>query len=384
MSTMTITRVQRACARRWIIIPVAAMLGVMGAFAVYLTMPSIYQGSALFEMNLRPTKIIATREYVSDDLGGPADEIYNTRICKLRSRVVMMVVIQRYRSENPNSPVSDEKLIETLVRGTEMSLQKHTHLVRVTVRSDNPELSAALANAYVLAADTYTQDQNREQAEKAKDFLKTLVEFQKRDLARRDVEIHDFRNANRIDDLEREHKLIESAELALNAECVSLEIQIDRATAAAKALDARQNNAGDVPRLRDTSKADRDLLSEQLTATRRRCEEMDKRASELEQKLWTAKTKLDPLLRVRDVANTMCHDTLVREREAAMAYDDNVAIITIVEKALLPQGTHVRQRPVKPNPFIILPAGFAIGLLLGFLLVLFLDNPNPISSPLKP
>jgi uncharacterized protein involved in exopolysaccharide biosynthesis len=286
---------------------------------------------------------------------------------------VMMAVIQRYRSENPHSQVSDEKLVETLANGTEMSLQKHTHLIRITVRSDNLEFSAALANAYVMAADTYTQDQNHEQAEKVKDFLKTTVEAQKRDLTRRDQKIFDFRSANQIDTMEREYKKAESAELALNAECVSLETQINHATAAAKALETTHKNADEVARLRDSSKTDRDLLLEQLADTRRRCEEMGKRASELDQKIMAAKDSLETLLSERNVATTKYLDTLNREREAVMAYDDNAPIITIVEKAPIPQQvSSVRPRPVSPNPFIILPAGLAIGIDIGILLVLFL------------
>jgi len=434
LGAVTITRMLRVCAQRWMTISVVAVLGGVGAFAVYRAMPSIYQGSALFEMSLRPKKIIATRDFIADEPGGQSEEVFNTRIYKLRGRDVMMAVIQRYRSENPSSLVTDEKLIETLSSGTDMSLQKRTRLIRVTVRSTSPELSAALANAYVMAIDSYTQDQNREQAEKAKDFLKSIAESLKRDLARRDQEIYDFRSANQIDTQEGERKKVEAAQLTLNAECVSLETQISRAAEVMKALDAMQNDADkfgalpesapqvsgvfaahqklqeavsdrnilltrftanhpevaakekqvqqlrqqfadEVARIRDTSKANRELLLGQMINTRRRCEEMDKRASELEQKVVRARMSLETLLRERDVANTRYFDTLARERDAVVAYDDNAATVTIVEKAPIPQqDERSRPRPVSPNPFFILPAGPAIGILLGILFVLLLDH----------
>ena len=432
LGAVTISRMLRVCAQRWMTIAVVAVLGSVGAFAVYRTMPSIYQGSSLFEMSLRPKKIITRMDYPSDEMG-QSDEIYNTRIFKLHSREVMMAVIQRYRSENPSSLVTDEKLSETLSGGTELVLQRRTRLIRVTVRSTSPELSVALANAYVLAVDTYTQDQNRDQAEKAKDFLKTTVEAQKRDLDRRDHEILDFRYANQIDTMEGERKKVEAAQLTLNADAVALDTQINRAREVVKALETMQNDADkfgalpesaphaeglvaahqrwqeansernvlltrftpshpevaakekqvealrqqfadEVARVRDTSKANLDLLLGQLTDVRKRCEDTDKRASELEQKIVTAKMKLETLLRERDVAEIKFRDTLNRERDAALAYDDNAATIAIVEKAQLPQDERARPRPVSPNPFIILPAGPAIGILVGILFVLLLDH----------
>ena len=99
--------------------------------------------------------------------------------------------------------------------------------------------------------------------------------------------------------------------------------------------------------MRDTSKANVDLLVGQLTDIRKRCEDTDKRGSELEQKIVTAKMRLETLLRERDVSEIKFRDTLTRERDAALAYDDNAATITIVEKAQMPQDERVKPRPVR-------------------------------------
>lgn len=435
LGVITITRMLRVCAQRWMTIAVVAVLGAVGAFAVYRTMPSIYQGTSLFEMSLRPKKIISrtTDNYPDELVYGGMDEVYNTRIMKLHSRDVFMAVIQRYRSDNPSSLVTDETLVETLSRNTELTLQRRTRLIRVTVRSPSPELSVTLANAYMLAVDTYTQEQNREQAEKAKDFLKIIVEAQKRELARKDQEILDFRSANQIDTMEGERKKVEASQLTLNADAVSLETQITRSREIIKVMDAVRNDADkfgalpesaphaeallaayqrlqtavternvlltrftanhpdvaarekqveqfraqvadEVARVHDTAKANLNLLVGQLTDNRTRREEADKCASELEQKIVTAKMRLETLLRDREVADTNYRDTLNRERVAQMSVDDNAATITIVEKALLPQDEKAKPRPVSPNPFIILPAGPAIGILLGILFVLLLDH----------
>ncbi len=435
LGAITLARMIRVCTQRWITIAVVAVLGGVGAFVVFHALPSIYEGVSLFEMSLRPKKIIARSEtgQFDENMVGQTDEIYNTRIMKLHSREVLLAVLQRYKSDNPSMLFTDEQLLETLGKRTEVTLQRRTRLIRVTVRSASPELSVALANAYVDAVDTYTQEQNRQQAEKAKDFLKTTVEAQKRELVRQDEEILNFRNANQIDTMEGERKKIEAAQLTLNADAVALETQIARAREVMKVLERLQGDAdkfGALPesspqvagavtvyqklqdavternilltrftashpdvaakekqvvqlraqfadetaRVRDTAKANLELLQKQLLDNRHRCEDTDKRGSELEQKIVTAKMRLETLLRERKVAEENFSDTLNRERVAQMAYDDNAATITVVEKASLPQDEKAKPQPVSPNPFIVLPAGPAIGILLGILFVLLLDH----------
>ncbi|MFZ4394202.1 MAG: GumC family protein [Kiritimatiellia bacterium] len=435
LGAITIQRMLRVCMQRWMTIAVVAVLGAVGSFAVYRTMPAIYQGISQFEMSLRPKKIIARMSDNNQDemMYGGMDEIYNTRILKLHTRDAFMAVIQRYRSDNPSSQVSDETLVETLSRNTELVLQRRTRVIKVIVCSPSPELSAALANAYMMAVDTYTQEQNREQAEKAKDFLKVIVEAQKRDLNRRDQEVLDFRSANQIDTMDGERKKVEAAQLTLNADAVALETQITRAREVIKALDLMRNDAdkfGALPeaapqaeglvaahqrlqtavternvlltrftashpdvaakekqveqfrlqfadelmRVRDTAKANLDMLQAQFADNRTRREGADKRASELEQKSVMAKMRLETLLRERDVADSNFRDTLNRERAATLAVDDNAATISIIEKAQLPSDEQAKPRPVSPKPFVVLPAGPAIGILLGILFVLLLDR----------
>jgi capsular exopolysaccharide synthesis family protein len=435
LGAITLARMIRVCTQRWMTIAVVAVLGAVGAFVVYHALPSIFEGVSLFEMSLRPKKIISRVENssVDESLFGQSEEIYNTRILKLHSREVLLAVLQRYKSDNPSMLFTDEQLIETLSKHTEVTLQRRTRLIRVTVRSTSQELSVALANAYVDAVDTYTQEQNREQAEKAKDFLKTTVETQKRELVRQDELILNFRRANQIDTMEGERKKVEAAQLTLNADAVLLETHIARASEVMKVLEGAQGDVGkfgalpestpqveglatvhqklqdavternmlltrftashpdvaakerqvvqlraqfadEVARVRDTAKANLELLQKQLLDNRKRCEDTDRRASELEQKIVTAKMKLEALLRERKVAEENFSDTLNRERVAQMAYDDNAATISVVEKAMLPQDEQAKPHPVSPNPYIVLPAGPAIGILLGILFVLLLDH----------
>lgn len=433
LGAVTVSRMVRVCVQRWMTIAVIAVLGAVCAFAVYRTMPSIYEGSSTFEMSLRPKKVLAANNLFVEENFGQTDEILNTRLAKLRSRDVVIAVMQRYHTDNPSSVVPDKEILETLANNTEVALQRRTRLVRVTVRSRSPELAVALANAYSLAVDTYTQEENRQQGEKAVDWLKSIVETQKRDLARKDQEILDFRTANQIDTFEAERKKAEAAQLTLNADSVMLETQINRARELVKSLEAMQSDPGkfgalpeaapraetllaahqrlqsaltdrnvlltrftvnhpdvaakekeveqlrqqfvdEVVRANSTAKANLDLLQGQLTDNRRRGEAIDKRASDLELKIVTAKMKLDTMLRERDVAEQNFRGVLNREREAALSVDDNAAMIKIVDKAQLGTDDKGRTRPVSPNPFVILPAGPILGILIGVLFVLLLDH----------
>ena len=429
LGAVTIARMLRVCAQRWITIAVIAVAGAVIAFFVYRAMPSIFEATSTFEMSLRPKRVIATRqENVDDSVYGQTDEIFNTRIAKLYSTDVREAVRTRYRSENPNSKVTEEELVDTLCNHTEVALQRRTRLVRVTVRSTSLEFSVTLANAYVMAVDDYLQKQNHEQAENAVKFLQTTVEAQRRDLKHRDEQILDFRSANQIATMESARKEVEAAQLALNADAVKIGTEINLAqeilkvlqtnafqtlpdhvpnaeglkTAYAKWQEAltflnvqltglttnhpqviaktreveqlRQQFADQVSRARDTAKANLDVLLGQLKDNRERCEKQDKLSSELEQKIVTAKMHEETLLREQDVARKVFDDTLNRERDAKTAADDSATTMQIVEKAKLPPDERDRPAPVSPNPYIILPAGPILGILAGILFVLLLDN----------
>src|SRR5574344_1078197 len=141
--------------------------------------------------NLRPAIIDA-------DIGSTMDEVFNTQLARLRSRAVIDQIVSQYRSDYPSSTVTDEELIGTLV-ASKMNLQRRSRLIRVTVRSTDPQLATDLANAYAKAAELFTSDQNRNESEVAVSWLSTTTEQQKRNLERADKEMLDFRVANQLD-----------------------------------------------------------------------------------------------------------------------------------------------------------------------------------------
>ncbi len=426
MGAVTIGRMLRVCTQRWVTITVFVIIGLIGAFAVFKISPMIYEAESVFEMSIRRPSIMGNRGAVIDMDMGTLDEVFNTRLARLRSRAVIDQIVSQYRSDYPSSTVTDAQLISTLV-SSKMALQRRSRLIRITVRSTDPQLATDLANAYAKASEMFTSDQNRSESEVAVSWLSSTTEQQKRNLERADKEMLDFRVANQLDFMASETESSQTALVKLNGDILALEGDISKATELRKTLEAIQSEPekfGSLPdsvprsleigaayqqlqktladknsllarytanhpevkvkekevevftqqfadvvfRALDTCKANLDLLQRQLAQLTPKRDELTKKMSDLELKIVSAKMKLEQLAREREVADSSYKALLERTREAQLASDENTAMIKQVESALRPE------KPVLPNPLIIFPAGPILGLLLGVFFVLVLDH----------
>ena len=427
MGAVTLTRLLRVCTQRWVTIAVFVIIGFIVAFAVYKISPTIYEAESVFEMSMRRSSYSNLRPAVIDaDIGSTMDEVFNTRLARLRSRAVIDQIVSQYRTDYPSSTVTDEDLIKTLVN-SKMTLQRRSRLIRITVRSTDAELATNLANAYAKAAEMFTSDQNRAESEVAVSWLFSTTEQQKRNLERADKEMLDFRVANQLDFMASESETAQQALSKINADILGLESEITKASELRKTLEAIQSDPekfGSLPdsvprsleigtsfqllqktlaeknsmlarytanhpevkikekevevytqqfadvvfRALETCKANLDLLQRQLAQLTPKRDDLIKKLSDLELKMVSAKMKLEQLERERELADITYKSLLQRTREAQLASDENTAIIKQVEPAFKPT------KPVLPNPLIIFPAGPAIGLLLGVLFVLMLDH----------
>jgi succinoglycan biosynthesis transport protein ExoP len=427
MGSVTVGRMIRVCTQRWVTIVVFVILGLVAAFAVYKISPTIYEAESVFEMSIRSATYTGMRRAIIETEGNMTlDEVFNTRLARLRSRAVIDQIVSQYRSDYPSSTVTDEQLIETLI-DSKMTLQRRSRLIRIAVRSTDPQLAADLANAYAKAAEMFTSDQNRNESEVAVSWLATTAEQQKRNLERADSEMLDFRVANQLDSMSSEIEMAQNALRLVNNDILNIEGQITKAAELRKTLEAIQTEpekfgslpdsvprsgeigsayqtlqkvlaeknsllarytanhpevkvkekevevysqqfADEVFRALETCKANLDLLQRQYAQLTPKRDELVKRLSDLELKIVSAKMKLEQLEREREVADINYKALLQRTREAQLASDENTAIIKQVEPAFKPT------RPVLPNPMIIFPAGPALGLLLGIVFVLILDH----------
>jgi len=427
MGAVTLGRMLRVCSQRWVTIVVFVIMGFITAFAVYKISPTVYEAESVFEMSMRQPSIMGVRRAVIEaDVGSTLDEVFNTRLARLRSRAVIDQIVTQYRSDYPSSTVTDEQLIGTLV-ASKMTLQRRSRLIRVTVRSTDPQLATDLANAYAKAAETFTSEQNKNESEVAVSWLSSTTEQQKRNLERADKEMLDFRVANQVDFMANESDTAKKALDKVSADILALESDISKASELRKTLEIIQNDPekfGTLPdsvprsaeigqsyqqlqkilaeknsmlarytanhpevkvkekeveiykqqfadvvfRALETCKANLDLLQRQLAELTPKRDELTKKMSDLELKIVSAKMKLEQLAREREVADSSYKSLLQRTREAQLASDENTAIIKQVEPAYKPIN------PVLPNPFVIFPAGPAVGLLLGVVFVLILDH----------
>ncbi len=427
MGAVTIGRMIRVCTQRWVTIAVFMILGLVTAFAVFKISPTVYEAESVFEMSIRSGTYTGMPRAIIETEGGMSlDEVFNTRLARLRSRAVIDQIVSQYRSDYPSSTVTDEQLVKTLV-DSKMTLQRRSRLIRITVRSTDPQLAADLANAYAKAAEMFTSDQNRSESEVAVSWLATTAEQQKRNLERADKEMLDFRVANQLDFMASESEMAQQALVRISGEILGLEGEITKAAELRKTLEAiqaepekfgslpdsvprsgeigaayqtlqrvvaeknsllarytanhpevkvkekeadvfSQQFADAVSRALETCKANLDLLQRQCAQLTPKRDELVKKLSELELKIVSAKMKLEQLAREREVADINFKALLQRTREAQIASDENTAIIKQVESAFKPTS------PVLPNPMIIFPAGLAFGLLLGIAFVLILDH----------
>lgn len=427
MGAVTVGRMLRVCTQRWVTIAVFVIIGFIVAFAVFKISPMIFEAESVFEMSMRRSSYSNLRPAIIDaDIGSTMDEVFNTRLARLRSRAVIDQIVSQYRTDYPSSTVTDEDLIKTLVN-SKMTLQRRSRLIRITVRSTDAELATNLANAYAKAAEMFTSDQNRAESEVAVSWLSSTTEQQKRNLERADKEMLDFRVANQLDFMASESETAQQALSKINADILGLESEITKASELRKTLEAIQSDPekfGSLPdsvprsleigtsfqllqktlaeknsmlarytanhpevkikekevevytqqfadvvfRALETCKANLDLLQRQLAQLTPKRDDLIKKLSDLELKMVSAKMKLEQLERERELADITYKSLLQRTREAQLASDENTAIIKQVEPAFKPT------KPVLPNPLIIFPAGPAIGLLLGVLFVLVLDH----------
>ncbi|MDD4173837.1 MAG: AAA family ATPase [Kiritimatiellae bacterium] len=427
MGAVTVGRMLRVCTQRWVTIAVFVIIGFIVAFAVFKISPMIFEAESVFEMSMRRSSYSNLRPAIIDaDIGSTMDEVFNTRLARLRSRAVIDQIVSQYRTDYPSSTVTDEDLIKTLVN-SKMTLQRRSRLIRITVRSTDAELATNLANAYAKAAEMFTSDQNRAESEVAVSWLSSTTEQQKRNLERADKEMLDFRVANQLDFMASESETAQQALSKINTDILGLESEITKASELRKTLEAIQSDPekfGSLPdsvprsleigtsfqllqktlaeknsmlarytanhpevkikekevevytqqfadvvfRALETCKANLDLLQRQLAQLTPKRDDLVKKLSDLELKMVSAKMKLEQLERERELADITYKSLLQRTREAQLASDENTAIIKQVEPAFQPD------KPVLPNPLIIFPAGPAIGLLLGVLFVLVLDH----------
>lgn len=428
VGSLSLLRVFRVCTQRWVTITVFIIVGVVVSLAVFRMSPQIYEAESVFEMSMRQRSSLGIMRMAGMDaeLGSAMDEVFNTRLARLRSRAIFEQVLRQYRTDYSSSTATDKELIQILV-DSKMTLVRRSRLIRLSARSTDPQLATDLVNAYAKTAELFTTDLNKNKSDIAVSWLVATTEALKRELERMDKDMLDFRVANQLDLMASETAITQQALTRINAEIIELESGVAKTSELLKTLETIQSDPekfGSLPdsvprsleigtafqmlqralaeknsllnrytanhpdvkakekdaeiyaqqfadvvfRALETCKANFDLQQRQLMLLVPKRDELTRKLSDTELKIVPAQLKMAQMERAREVGDINYKSLLQRTSEARLAADENTAIIEPLELATVPQ------KFVLPNPWIIFPAGPILGLILGVLFVLVLDH----------
>ena len=428
VGTITITRMLRVIAQRWLSVFVFVLVGLIVAFAVYKISPTIYEAQSDFTMDTRRSmnRQMSALDAAMPDLGNNYAEIFNTRLPEWRSDKIVMKILQEYRSNHPASTTSDEEISSTL-SSSQLELQRNSRLITISMRSTSAQLAAALANAYADAIEDFTDEENKARCDKAVAQIHSQVEKKRREVDKIAKKLMEFRTANKVDNMRSTRDTQQMALQKTTGDILTLEREESQLIEWEKMLTAVQkdpesfgNLSTGVPRAQEIAQeyklfldaslefsklqfaytenhpeviakakemdmakerflaaAQRALLTgrstlqvtrNQLAALRAKQDDLRNELSSLEQRIVLAESGLGQLEAEFGVANRVLEGLILDENKARMEAEANNEIVRVARKAEIPS------KPVAPKPVLVFGAGIVLSMVLGLFFVLVLDN----------
>ena len=429
VGTVSFGRILRVVSQRWLSVFVFLLVGLVVSFAVYRISPTIYEASSDFSMDMRRSSGGVGRgalDSTTYDFGNNYQEIFNTRMPDWRSEKIVARIVQQYRANNPASTVSEDDIIQTLVT-SKMELQRHSRIITISMRSQDPRLAAALANAYAEAIEAFSDEENKIRCDKAVSRISGQVEKTRREVNKLSKQILDFRTANKVDNLRSSRDTVQQGLSKITSDILILEteetqliewerllsaVQKDpetygslstgvpraeeiaaeyrafqdaasasqsvlvtytdnhpEAIAKKKALElARQRFIDAAARALQTGRSMLQIARNRLTNLRAKQSELRTELASLEQRIVLAESGLAQLDSEYKVAYDVLQGLILDESKARLEAESQNEIIRVGRIAKVPT------EPVLPNPLVIFGAGVFLSIALGLLFVLILDN----------
>ena len=427
VGTITLSRALRVISQRWLSVFVFLLVGLIVSFAVYRISPTIYEAKSEFTMDMRRmTRGTGAMENMIEDFGQNYAEIFNTRLSDWRSDKIVLMIQQQYRTAHPSSTVSDDDIVATLA-DSQLELQRNSRIITISVRSKDPRLAAALANAYAEAIEAFSDEENRVKCDEAVKNTHQNVENQRRDVDRLAKQVIDFRTANKVDSLRSNRDTIQQGLSKTTADILALETQETQLTEWEKLLQAVQkdpetfgNLSAGVPRAEEIAKEYRafqdassayqgllvsytenhpevvaakkaldlskqrflDATARALLTGRSTLQVVRNQLASLRQKQKDLSGDLLSVGQHIDLAESGLkqleteYDASMRQLESLKIAENEMRIKAESNNELVRKGrpANVPNKPVLPNPIIIFGLGVVLSLGLGFLFVLVIDN----------
>ncbi len=433
VGTITIGRMLRVIAQRWLSVFVFLLIGLIVSFTIYSISPRIFESTSEFTMDIRGTsgRTTSVAEEVTLDLGSNYAEIFNTRLSQWRSPEMLKRIVDNYNKANQlradaRHTVGNEELYSVLA-GSQLELERNSRVIRVSVRSRDAKLAKELADSYVEAIVQLADEENksrvedrvrdtRAQIEQTRNEIDILTERKIRsgvsnqvDVLRshRDTLKQSIQNSTgRINDLEGRVTEQQEWEVALR----ELQKNPEKFGALASGSPRAQEIADSYKKFHEVATEHAGLLvkfeaehpnvkakANELEAAKQ--EFIDATARALETgvtTLQTAKKSLETLIAKRSAMQeelALVEQKVVKAEAEISKIEDELKIAQnrlvdqySKESELRKEAMFANERivpgrkaqeaskPVLPNPIIIFGVGIALSLMLGILFVLILDN----------
>lgn len=428
VGTISLSRMLRVLAQRWLSVFVFLLVGIIVSFSVYSISPRIYQAVSEFtiDINRNSGRNATVLENVMVDYGNNYAEIFNTRQSQWRSEKVVNEIIKSYQKEYDKSNATRQQIIEA-ISGSKLDLIRNSRIITIAVSSQDPEMAMALANCYLKVIKNESEKENIERCNEAVKQIADQAVNCRKEWNKKNAELLEYKTKEKIDTLNSERDTLQVSLQQVTTSIAELEGKetlldewekllaevkndpdsfgrlssgVPRAQEIKTEYDAFQKASGEhIALLRDLTEesdlvkakaqeveltkkrfldsveraysAGRTELSStrnQLSSIREKQLRMRTELSKVSERIASVSSTIDSLEQEKDTCNELLKESekaLVRAKQEAMA---NNEIIRTNREATLPTV------PVSPNTVMIFGIGIAVSLMLGVVFVLIIDN----------
>ena len=416
-------RLLKVLRRRWFLILLMLALGAAAATLYFWKAERVYRSTALIEMSVRGTKII---QGVVDQEYGRSEEVFNTRLGRLRGTFFEMQASERFKVmwDRFGKPTSVDEIPE--FGEISYNMVRLSRLVEIIAESNDPVVAAISANAAAEAAELFFEEENRKVSDAAVEWLVRQAVVQKEQLIQTENALLDFRASSKLDTLQAQQEADRQSLLTLNNNLIgydnellraeeflrsieSIEIDIEEGVKIPGSLPNRDlimekvQNYRNLVTNRDFLLSSRtarhpdviqinqqideitstikqelesskgsfvqeiNILKGQRQAVRDRISKLTDKVTEQELVIVQRTSGINSLVRERDAAEDAYNGILARIEQARLSADEDTATIKLVQRA------QPEDEPASPKYIILLPLGIIGGLSLGFMLALTLE-----------
>ena len=209
--------------RSWLIV-LLGLIGGLAAEAYVRQLPSLYQSTAVIEVESKEQKPVNVQDDTEQNLQSP--EVVETIIEEFRHRSLMERTAKaldlahnpEFLGFTPTKPIPDEIITRMLLASSSAALQPKTRLVAVTYVHANPKVAQKIANALV---DQFLQ-QVVEQRMRAMEVQNQVLREKSADLEKKvrssEEALQDYKKQLQTVSVEDQRNLVEEKLKALNTD----------------------------------------------------------------------------------------------------------------------------------------------------------------------